>query len=151
MPKARSSPNNTSRLGLNLIRFGSDGIATPKFIELAGPAADGIYFTAHFSVATTTDIAVAKDFVAKFRKAYGRDPDSYAAEAYDAATMAVMAVEASDKLDRASVRDALAKVSFESSRGTFKFDDKGDPLLVTHVVKIVDGKETNARNMPVQN
>ena len=55
------------------------------------------------------------------------------------------------KLAAAGVRDALAKVNFESSRGSFKFDDKGDPLLVTHVVKIVDGKETNARNMPVQN
>jgi branched-chain amino acid transport system substrate-binding protein len=107
--------------------------------------------TAHFSVATASDIPVAKDFVAKFQKAYGRDPDSYAAEAYDAATMAITAVEASSKLDRASVRDALAKVSFESSRGFFKFDEKGDPLLVTHVVKIVEGKETNARNMPVQN
>ena len=62
-----------------------------------------------------------------------------------------MAIEATSKLGRASVRDALAKVSFESSRGSFKFDEKGDPLLVTHVVKIVDGKETNARNMPVQN
>jgi branched-chain amino acid transport system substrate-binding protein len=137
--------------GLNLVRFGSDGIATPKFIELAGSAADGIYFTAHFSVATSSDIPVAKDFVAKFQKAYGRVPDSYAAEAYDAITMAIKAVEASDKLDRASIRDALAKVSFDSSRGAFKFDEKGDPLLVTHVVKIVDGKETNARNIPVQN
>lgn len=135
--------------GLNLVRFGSD--ATPKFIELAGSAADGIYFTAHFSVATSSDIPVAKEFVAKFQKAYGRVPDSYAAEAYDAITMAIKAVEASDKLDRASIRDALAKVSFDSSRGAFKFDDKGDPLLVTHVVKIVDGKETNARNIPVQN
>jgi branched-chain amino acid transport system substrate-binding protein len=116
--------------GMNLLRFGSDGIATPKFIELAGSAADGIYFTAHFNVATASDIPVAKDFVAKFKKAYGRDPDSYAAEAYDAATMAIMAVEASSKLDRASVRDTLAKVSFESSRGSFKFDEKGDPLLV---------------------
>jgi branched-chain amino acid transport system substrate-binding protein len=137
--------------GLNLVRFGSDGIATPKFIELAGSAADGIYFTAHFSVATSSDIPVAKDFVAKFQKAYGRVPDSYAAEAYDAITMAIKAVEASDKLDRASIRDALAKVSFDSSRGAFKFDEKGDPLLVTHVVKIVDGKETNARDIPVQN
>ena len=140
-----------AQTGLNLLRFGSDGIATPKFLELAGPAADGIYYTAHFSTATAADIPVAKDFVAKFRKAYGRDPDSYAAEAYDAITMAILAVEATSKPDRASVRDALAKVSFESSRGSFKFDEKGDPLLVTHVVKIVDGKETNARNMPVQN
>jgi branched-chain amino acid transport system substrate-binding protein len=137
--------------GVNLLRFGSDGIATPKFLELAGSAADGVYYTAHFSTATAADIPVAKDFVAKFRKAYGRDPDSYAAEAYDAITMAIMAIEATSKPDRASVRDALAKVSFESSRGSFKFDEKGDPLLVTHVVKIVDGKETNARNMSVQN
>jgi branched-chain amino acid transport system substrate-binding protein len=89
--------------------------------------------------------------VAKFQKAFGRVPDSYAAEAYDAITMAIKAIEASEKPDRASIRDALAKISFESSRGPFKFDDKGDPLLITHVVKIVDGKETNARNMPVQN
>jgi branched-chain amino acid transport system substrate-binding protein len=78
-------------------------------------------------------------------------PDAYAAEAYDCITMAIMAIEAAGKLDRTAVRDALAKVSFESTRGHFNFDEKGDPLLVTHVVKIVGGKETNARNMPVQN
>jgi branched-chain amino acid transport system substrate-binding protein len=137
--------------GLNLLRFGSDGIATPKFIELGGAATDGIYFTTHFSVATAADIPAAKAFIAKFQKAYGRVPDAYAAEAYDSITMAIMAVEAAGKSDRTAVRDALAKISFESTRGPFKFDDKGDPLLVTHVVKIVDGKETNARNMPVQN
>ena len=78
-------------------------------------------------------------------------PDAYAAEAYDSITMAIMAVEAAGKSDRTAVRDALSKISFESTRGPFKFDEKGDPLLVTHVVRIVDGKETNARNMPVQN
>src|SRR6201992_1156737 len=137
--------------GLNLVRFGSDGIATPKFIELGGDATDGIYFTTHFSVATAADIPVAKTFIAKYQKAYGKIPDAYAAEAYDSVVMAIMAVEAAGKSDRLAVRDALAKVSFESTRGPFKFDEKGDPLLITHVVKIVDGKETNARNMPAQN
>jgi branched-chain amino acid transport system substrate-binding protein len=137
--------------GMSMLRFGSDGIATPKFIELGGSATDGIYFTTHFSIATAADIPAAKAFVAKYQKAYGKIPDAYAAEAYDAITMAIMAVEAAGKSDRAAVRDALAKVSFESTRGPFKFDEKGDPLLVTHVVKIVDGKETNARNMAVQN
>jgi branched-chain amino acid transport system substrate-binding protein len=137
--------------GLNLVRFGSDGIATPKFIELGGDATNGIYFTSHFSVVTAADIPAAKAFIAKYQKAVGRVPDSYAAEAYDAVIMAIMAVEAAGKSDRTAVRDALAKTSFESTRGPFKFDEKGDPLLITHVVKIVDGKETNARNMPVQN
>lgn len=140
-----------AQTGLTLTRFGSDGIATPKFVELGGPATDGIYFTSHFSAATASDIPAAKAFIAKYQKAFGRIPDSYASEAYDATTMAMMALEGAGKADRTAVRDALAKVSFESTRGAFKFDEKGDPLLVTHVVKIVGGKETNARNTPVQN
>src|ERR1700744_658280 len=58
-----------AQTGVNLIRFGSDGIATPKFIELGGDATDGIYFTTHFSVATAADIPVAKTFIAKYQKA----------------------------------------------------------------------------------
>ena len=64
--------------------------------------------------------------------------------------LALLAIENAGSEDRAAVRDALSKVSFESVRGPFKFDEKGDPLLVTHVVKIVDGKETNGRDIPVQ-
>ena len=137
--------------GMDLVRFGSDGVASPKYIELGGPAVDGVYFTTHFSVATGADIPAAKVFIEKYQKAYGRVPDAYAAEAYDAITLALLAVEKAGKEDRAAIRDALAGISFESVRGPFKFDEKGDPLLLTHVVKIIGGKETNARNMAVQN
>jgi len=137
--------------GMDLVRFGSDGVASPKYIELGGSAVDGVYFTTHFSVATGADIPAAKVFIEKDQKAYGRVPDAYAAEAYDAITLALLAVEKAGKEDRAAIRDALAGISFESVRGPFKFDEKGDPLLLTHVVKIVGGKETNARNMAVQN
>jgi branched-chain amino acid transport system substrate-binding protein len=136
--------------GMNLVRFGSDGLATPKYVELGGDAVNGVYFTTHFSVATGADIPAGKAFMDRYQKVYGRLPDAYAAEAYDATTAAIMAIENAGKEDRAAVRDALAKVSFDSTRGPFKFDEKGDPLLVTHVVKVVDGKETNARNIPVQ-
>jgi ABC-type branched-subunit amino acid transport system substrate-binding protein len=46
--------------------------------------------------------------------------------AYDAI---IMAIEATSKLDLASVRDVLAKMSLESSRGSFKFDEKGRSVL----------------------
>jgi branched-chain amino acid transport system substrate-binding protein len=136
--------------GVTLVRFGSDGVSSPKYVELGGAAVDGVYFTTHFSVATAATIPAAKIFVAKFEKAYGRPPDTYASEAYDAATLALMAIDKAGKEDRAAVRDALAGLSFDSTRGPFKFDEKGDPLLVTHVVKIVGGKETDARSLPVQ-
>jgi branched-chain amino acid transport system substrate-binding protein len=137
--------------GMNLVRFGSDGVATPKYVELGGAAVNGVYFTTHFSPATASGIPAAKVFIEKYQKQFGKVPDAYAAEAYDAATIAMMAIEKAGKEDRAAIRDALATIAFESVRGPFKFDAKGDPLLVTHVVKIVDGKETNARDIPVQN
>ncbi len=140
-----------AQIGLTLPRFASDGVATPKFIELGGSAVDGVMFTTHFSPATVADIPAAKTFIDKYKAAYGRTPDAYAAEAYDAISLALIAIEKAGKADRAAVRDALAKVEFNSTRGAFKFDEKGDPLLVTHVVKIDAGKETNARNIPVQN
>jgi hypothetical protein len=31
-------------------------------------------------------------------------------------------------------------------RGPFKFDQRGDPTLVTHMVRIADIKETDARS-----
>jgi branched-chain amino acid transport system substrate-binding protein len=62
----------------------------------------------------------------------------------------LLAIEQAGSEDRGKIRDALSKVNFDSTRGPFKFDEKGDPLLVTHVVKIVGGKETNGRDIPIQ-
>src|SRR5262249_833790 len=66
--------------GMNIPRFGSHGVASPKYIELGGSAVDGVYYTTHFSVATTTEIPAAKAFIAKYQAAYGIVPDAYAAE-----------------------------------------------------------------------
>ena len=64
--------------------------------------------------------------------------------------MALLAIEKAGSEDHGTIRDALSQISFESTRGPFKFDDKGDPTLVTHVVQIVNGKETNGRDIAVE-
>ena len=138
------------QMNMKMPRFGCDGVAIPKYVELGGDAVNGVFYMTHYSSATTANIAAAQTFIAKFQKAYGKVPDAYNAEAYDAITAALLAIEKAGSEDRAAVRDALSKVSFESVRGPFKFDEHGDPLLLTHVVKIVDGKETNGRDIPVQ-
>lgn len=138
------------QMNMTMPRFGCDGVAIPKYVDLGGDAVNGVFYMTHYSSATTADIAAAQTFIAKFQKAHGKVPDAYNAEAYDAITAALLAIDNAGSEDRAAVRDALSKVSFESVRGPFKFDEHGDPLLVTHVVKIVDGKETNGRDIPVQ-
>jgi branched-chain amino acid transport system substrate-binding protein len=39
----------------------------------------------------------------------------------------------------------MAATDLEGSRGRIRFDKNGDPTFVTHVVKVVNGKETDAR------
>jgi ABC-type sugar transport system ATPase subunit len=95
-------------------------------------------------------IPAAQVFIEKFKKAYGTVPNAFNAEAYDAMTIALLAIEKAGREDKAAIRDALAGVSFECVRGSFKFDSKGDPLLLTHVVKIENGQETNGRDISVQ-
>jgi branched-chain amino acid transport system substrate-binding protein len=133
------------QMGFDIPRFGADGQAVPKFRELAGDAANGMYYATHFSVATAPESPAAKAFIAKFRASYGKDPDFIHAESYDAATAAFLAIEKAGTTGRTAVRDALRRVEFDGTRGRFAFDMKGDPTFPTHIVLIENGQETNGR------
>jgi branched-chain amino acid transport system substrate-binding protein len=133
------------QMGMDMPRFGCDGQALPKFRELAGDAANGFYYATHFSVATASDLPGAKPFIKEFEAAYNKEPDYVDSEAYDATNAALRAIKAAGSTDHTKVRDALLHVKFEGTRGEFAFDAKGDPTFQTHVVRIENGKETNAR------
>jgi branched-chain amino acid transport system substrate-binding protein len=133
------------QMGINIPYFGSDGQAHPKFRELGAGAVEGAYYPTHFSVTAIGDNKVAQDFTAKIRAAYNKDPDFVHAQAFDAMTATVMAIEKAGAADRTKIRDALRTVEFDGVRGRFKFDEKGDPTLKASVVIVKDGKEVNAR------
>lgn len=133
------------QMGLDMPRFGCDGQALPKFRELGGDATNGFYYATHFSVVTASDLEGAKPFIKDFKATYQRDPDYVDAEAYDAATAALAAIKAAGSTDHTAIRDALRNVKFLGTRGDFAFDAKGDPTFATHVVRIEDLKEMNAR------
>ncbi len=135
------------QMGLSTLpRFGGDGYAQQAFLDLAGDAANGVVYATHFSTATASGIPEAQRFIEAFRKAYGKLPDAVHAQAYDAAMIAIAALERAKSTDRTAVRNALRQTDYASVRGPFKFDQKGDPTLKTHMVRVVDVKETNARD-----
>lgn len=133
------------QMAIEIPYFGSDGQAHPKFRELAAGAAEGAYYPTHFSVTAIGGNKAAEAFTAKVRAAYNKDPDFVHAQAYDAMTATLMAVEKAGTPNRAKVRDALKTVEFDGVRGRFKFDEKGDPTLQATVVIIKGGQEANAR------
>jgi branched-chain amino acid transport system substrate-binding protein len=133
------------QMGWELPRFGSDGIAAPAFLELAKEAANGVIYPTHFSPATSSKLPEAQAFIALMQKTYNKSPDYVHAQAFDAINIALLAIERAKDADRTAVRNALRQTDYKSVRGPFKFDQKGDPTLVTHMVRIVDVKETDAR------
>jgi branched-chain amino acid transport system substrate-binding protein len=96
-------------------------------------------------MATIGSLPVAQAFAKEFRAANGKDPDQIHAMSYDAATAAILAIEKAGKADRTAIRDALREVSFDSVRGKFSFDQKGDPTFPTHIVLVKEGQETDGR------
>ena len=133
------------QMGMRLPLLGGDGQAHPKYLELGGDAVEGVYYATHFSPATSAHLAMARKLVEKVRAKYGKDPDFIHAEAYDAMLVTVDAIKRAGSLDREKIRAAIAATDIEGARGRIRFDKNGDPTFDTHVVKIVGGKETNAR------
>jgi len=134
------------QMGWNIQTFGSDGIGAPAFLELAKEAANGVIYPTPFSPATSSNLPAAQEFIALVRKTYNKPPDFVHAQAFDAINIAIAAIERAKSADRKAVRDALRQTDHQSVRGPFKFDQKGDPTLVTNMVRIVDVKETDARS-----
>jgi len=131
--------------GVTIPVFGADGNAHPKYLELGGDAVNGYYYATHFSPATSSHLPVGRKLVEKMRARYQKDADYTHAEAYDAALVVVDAIKRAGSLDREKIRAAMAATDMEGSRGRIRFDKNGDPTFVTHVVKVVNGKETDAR------
>lgn len=129
------------QLGLNITHVAGDG--TPKFIELAGDAAEGVYYPTDFSIPTAKS-TVGKDLVRKVKETYNRDADYVHAQAYDAFNASVLAIKAAGAPDKTKIRNALKKVEFTGARGTFKFDQKGDPTHAAGMILVKGGRETDA-------
>ncbi len=127
------------KTGIKVPFVGGNGFNSPKVIEIAKEAAEGLV------VATPwfgdKDDPKVKGFVAKYAKAYGKKPDQFAAQAYDALYIMAEALKKAGKADRAALRDALAGVkNFNGVLGKFSFDAERDVEMEPNVLIIKDGK-----------
>ena len=108
--------------------MGPDGIAETAFIEAAGDAAEGTYTT--FG-GLPGDKLEGKG--AEWYKAYSAKfgvVEPYTSYGYEAANVALAAIEKSCSKDRAAVRDAVfATKDFDGILGKWSFDANGDTTL----------------------
>src|SRR5712691_10505418 len=118
--------------------MGPDGMDSSDLTKIAGKAVVGMNYTSAAGPASV--LPKAKAFVEEFKKKFGKNPEPYAAEAYDAATIAVKAIEEAakkGKVTREDVSTAVRKAKLSGITGDIAFDSKGDRLKAQYFVLTV--------------
>ncbi len=109
--------------GVDIPAGGGIPLTSPKFIELAGKAAEGVVVHSIFFPGDPSK----KAFVDAYHAKYGKLPDQFAALAYDAAGVGVAAIRrvvaSGQPLTGQAVRDALANgPAYEGVTGQTQYD-----------------------------
>jgi len=118
--------------------LGPDGMDSSDLTKIAGKAVVGMHYTSAAGPASA--LPKAKAFVDDFKKKFGKNPEPYAAEAYDAAHIALLAIEQAakgGKLSREDVSAAVRKVKLSGITGDIGFDAKGDRQKAAYFVLLV--------------
>ena len=120
----------------------TDTLNDPKFVELAGAAADGVVMPTPFLPSSPAAAAFSKAYEAKF----GKTPDYYSAFTYDAVMVIADAMKdvaaKGEEITRDAVRDAIAAAPpRDGVSGTIQYDENGDPeMRLMSYITIKDGK-----------
>ena len=127
--------------GVKAVFMGPDGLDSSDLTKIAGKAVQGMFYT---SVAGPVSVykdaaAFAKEYKDKFKK----DPEPFAAQAYDATAIGLKGIEAAMKAaggklpSREQVSVAIRKTKHTGITGGVEFDEKGDPKKAKYFVLTV--------------
>ncbi len=125
----------TRELGLSVPLMGGDGWDSAKLYEIARGALEGSYFSNHYSPDDPSLRIV--EFVKKYQARHGAVPDSLAAQGYDAARVAIEAMERAPDLSGPAIRDALAATKgFAGVTGIITIDADHNAVKPAVVLKV---------------
>jgi branched-chain amino acid transport system substrate-binding protein len=112
---------------------GAGFLTEPDVLPAQGKAALGV-LTGHFYT-PLLDNPVNQRFVKEFKEKYKATPDGFACQGYDTAEVIVRALKAvnGNTQDKTKLREAIARVEFDSPRGRFRFDPKTQNIVQPYI------------------
>jgi branched-chain amino acid transport system substrate-binding protein len=143
---------NYQQLGIKLPLYQSHGVASKQFIELAGPAAEGVRLPA--AALLIADKLPAKDpqkpVVVNYTRTYqhksGQAVSTFGGHAYDGLMILVQAMQRAKSADKAKVRDEIEKTKGYIGTGGIvnmsPTDHMGLDLSAFHMLEIKNGDWT---------
>ncbi|MCI0547253.1 MAG: branched-chain amino acid ABC transporter substrate-binding protein [Candidatus Rokubacteria bacterium] len=124
--------------GLKSTFMGPDGMDSSDLSKIGGKAVQNMYYT---SVAGPVSVyPKAKDFAREYKDKFKKDPEPFAAQAYDSTAIALKGIEQAIKDNKGAVPTreqvsvAVRKTKHTGLTGTTDFDEKGDPKKALYFV-----------------
>ncbi|HEX6734646.1 MAG TPA: branched-chain amino acid ABC transporter substrate-binding protein [Azonexus sp.] len=111
-------------LGIKAKFLGGDGVCTPEFMKLGGPAADGEYCS--LPGMPLEQLAKGPEFKQKFTSKFGYEIQLYAPNVYDAVMVIADSMKRAGSVEPAKYLPEIVKTNFEGVSGKIEFDQYGD-------------------------
>ncbi len=129
-------------LGMKTPILMADGAHVPELIKAGGKSVEGVYLTSHFSLeAVSTNLG--QRFVARFKKKYKRDADSFGALGADAYFILTGAIGRAKSLEGSKIRGALTEMkNHKGVTGVIKIEEDGNTVKSLVVTRVKNGKFT---------
>jgi len=149
LPQAASVISQARELGITVPFVGGDGIDSPALWEIAGPAAEGTV------VATAMDPRAEdpklQKFMRDFQSRFGKMPDTWAAQGYDAMKLLANGFGAAKSTLPILVSSYLHYlVEWHGVTGSYSFTQRGDIVGKTLFFKVVHNDSFQYLNMDIQ-
>jgi branched-chain amino acid transport system substrate-binding protein len=129
--------------GIDALLMVPDGCREQVFIDSAGAAnLEGRCFVTFGGLPPEKLTGKGSEFVSRYREKFGELPEAYAVYGYEAACVAIRAIQDAGRKDRRAIADAaLAIREFDGALGRWGFDANGDTTMRTLTVSgVKDGR-----------
>jgi branched-chain amino acid transport system substrate-binding protein len=127
--------------GYKGIKMAGNGVKSSVFVDGAGDAGNGWYFSCGCQDATVAPSA--KQFSADYQAKFNTAPSTYSPEAFDATNILIAAIKsaaAAGTVTRQAVNDAVNKTDYDGITGHITFSSDGDLPLGQGTVNLYTEK-----------
>jgi branched-chain amino acid transport system substrate-binding protein len=126
-------------LGGKVTLVGNGEFNTAKTIAAAPSVMNGAIEAAAWLPEWTS--ARSQKFVEDYKKAYGGEmPNNHAYTHWETTHLVAAAIKSANSLKNEDIRNALAKIRYDSAMGTVTFDDHNQAVLPMVLLEVADGK-----------
>ncbi|MFZ5642844.1 MAG: ABC transporter substrate-binding protein [Bacillota bacterium] len=124
--------------GLGIPLIGTDGITSRELIRIGGDSVEGIRLAAFFHPAVQHNDS--RKFVNAYRQKYGKEPDTYAAMAYDSARLIIKAIGANGATREDIYKYLESTEGYHGVIGDISFDANHDAQSKIIILTVKDGE-----------